>query len=208
MRLEFWSLHGLRRVRAASHRKMRRLVPRACERMCVKRAPATTGAALALTTDSMRFSAATTGAALALTTDSMRFSVFSPGSDKCMWSSLACAKCGPCSPLGYPTWVAPPMLSVTSGDTYCSIDSSGCVTDGRGIYDNDEACTVKANQDITVSATFFELEQGWDTITIGTNEYSGDTGPSNVAMAAGSTMTWYTDNSEVREGFVICPTAV
>jgi len=24
-----------------------------------------------------------------------------------MWSSLACAKCGPCSPLGYPTWVAP-----------------------------------------------------------------------------------------------------
>jgi len=33
VRLEFWSLHGLRRVRAASHRKVRRLVQRACERM-------------------------------------------------------------------------------------------------------------------------------------------------------------------------------
>ena len=33
VRLEFWSLRGLRRVRAASHREMRRLVQRACEPM-------------------------------------------------------------------------------------------------------------------------------------------------------------------------------
>lgn len=127
-------------------------------------------------------------------------------SDKCMWSSLACAKCGPCSPLGYPDH--PGLLSVTSGKAYCHIDSSGCVTDGVGTYRNYEACTVMANQDITVSATFFETESDYDHITIGTNVYSGVTGPSNVAMAAGSKMTWESDYSDREAGFVICPTAV
>ena len=99
------------------------------------------------------------------------------------------------------------LLSVTSGSSYCSIDSSGCVTDGYGNHGSNEACTITANQAITVSSTYFNTESYYDRIQIGTTRFSGSTGPSNVAMAAGSTMTWYADGAVNYGGFVICPSA-
>jgi len=100
------------------------------------------------------------------------------------------------------------LLSVTSGSAYCSIDSSGCVTDGIGDHGNSEACTVTANHNITVSSTYFNTEPCCDRVIIGAASYGGTVGPSSVAMAAGSTMTWYADGSVTNGGFVICPTAV
>ena len=36
--------------------------------------------------------------------------------------------------------------------------------------------------------------------------FSGTNGPTNIAMTAGQTMTWYTDGSVIRGGFTICAT--
>ena len=122
------------------------------------------------------------------------YSICSVGND--------CIDCGPrCTGGGA-------LLSVTSGSAYCSIDNSGCVTDGVGNHGNNERCTITATQAITVSATYFMTESYYDRISIGSSRWSGTTGPLNVAMAAGSTMTWYSDGSVIRGGFTICASAV
>ena len=86
------------------------------------------------------------------------------------------------------------------------------LTDG-----NDEACTVVANVELTLTATSFETESCCDKITItplpGADStgipYSGglDDGPVNVSMAIGGTVSWSSDSSAVDPGFVLCATA-
>ena len=59
----------------------------------------------------------------------------STGSDKCMWTSLACAKCSPCSPLGYPTTTvtATPPTTTTATPGYVMISSGTCDDHGGPI---------------------------------------------------------------------------
>ena len=97
--------------------------------------------------------------------------------------------------------------TVTSGTQYCSLTSNGlCVTDGTGNYGNGERCTIEAQRALYATATSFTTEGYFDRISLAGTSYSGSTGPSNVAMSAGQTMTWYTDGSVIRAGFTICAT--
>ena len=94
---------------------------------------------------------------------------------------------------------------VTSGGQYCQVTNGGsCVTDGAGNYGNNERCVVRATQALVATATEFVTEVGWDYVTLGGAYYSGTTGPSNVAMAAGETFTWSSDRSNVGTGWTIC----
>ena len=86
----------------------------------------------------------------------------------------------------------------------CYVDSSGCVTDGGGNYGNDEQCTIRVLSSGTLTATFFDTENRFDTITIGGTSYSGTAGPVGVAVAAGSYFTWRSDGSVTRAGWTIC----
>jgi len=101
-----------------------------------------------------------------------------------------------------PTITAP--FQVTSGASYCEIDTDGCVTDGAGDHGNGEACTVRVNTAGTLTATHFDTERRYDYVTIGGTRYEGSTGPSNVAVAAGSTFSWRADGSVTNSGWVIC----
>jgi hypothetical protein len=70
---------------------------------------------------------------------------------------------------------------------------------------NNERCTVRAESDVTVSATSFATESCCDSITIGTTRFRGSSGPTNVAMTAGTTLAWASDSSVTGGGWEICP---
>jgi len=55
-----------------------------------------------------------------------------------------------------------------------------------------------------LTATHFDTEPGFDYVTIGSDRYYGSNGPSNVAVAAGSTFSWRADHSVTNTGWVIC----
>ena len=104
---------------------------------------------------------------------------------------------------------APPPVAwrVTSGASYCQLTQNGaCVHDGAGNHGNNERCTVTALVPLFASATLFNTETFFDYITIGSTRYSGTTGPMNVYMPAGASLTWRTDGSVYRTGFEICAT--
>ena len=58
----------------------------------------------------------------------------------------------------------------------------------------------------TISAVAFETESGADLIDISGNDYSGTTGPNNVAITSDSppSITWTTDSSVEASGWKIC----
>ena len=95
-------------------------------------------------------------------------------------------------------------MSVLSGSSYCEIDSNGCATDGAGSHGNGEACTIQVNVAGTLSATSFNTEVDYDYITIGSTRYHDSTGPSGVAVAAGSTFSWRSDSTVTNSGWTIC----
>ena len=101
-----------------------------------------------------------------------------------------------------PAWSpAPPTpadywWAIVSGSDSCYVSNSGtCVTDGVGTHANEESCQVIANRQLYATATLFDVETYFDYITLGGIRYSGNTGPQNVMMAAGDTMTWFADFS-------------
>eukprot|EP00966_Prymnesium_polylepis_P003863 88282-Prymnesium_polylepis.1 len=97
--------------------------------------------------------------------------------------------------------------TIISGQAYCQIYGANCVTDGYGSsYGGNEHCSISANTQLSASSTYFATEFYYDTLTIGSNTYSGSTGPVNVPMLAGATMTWTSDNSVHDGGFTICAT--
>ena len=81
-----------------------------------------------------------------------------------------------------------------------------CFTDGAGNYGARESCTIRINVAGTLTATQFDTEPNYDTITIGGTEYNGDTGPLLVAVAAGTSVAWRTDGSVTGDGWTICLT--
>ena len=100
-----------------------------------------------------------------------------------------------------------------TGATDCQIDANGCATDGAGNHGNNEACTVRVPQAGTLTATEFSTESGYDIVAIlhgiGTwnsydVQYSGEVGPRNVNVAAGSMVVWRSDTSTVGAGWTIC----
>ena len=105
-------------------------------------------------------------------------------------------------------------LEVTEGSSHCHVDANGCVTDGPGDHGHDERCTVLVHASGTVTAIDFDVEDRspdnsgsvrcWDYVQIGSASYCGTAGPSNVAVAAGSTFTWTSDDTVAESGWTIC----
>ena len=111
---------------------------------------------------------------------------------------------------------APPAAAdswwvVVGGEQFCNTvqNAEQCVTDGSGAHTNNEYCVIRATRALVASATpSFNTESVYDFITIAGTQYSGTSGPQNVVMQAGDSMTWYTDTSIVTGGFTICATSV
>ena len=58
------------------------------------------------------------------------------------------------------------IWSVTHGGTYCQLESGWCVTDGPGDYGSSEFCVMKAEASLVATATYYDVETGYDYIKI------------------------------------------
>ena len=102
----------------------------------------------------------------------------------------------------------PLTVASSSPSGACIINSNGCVTDGPGSYGNNEQCTITTSVAVTLNSVgTFATESGYDYLTIGGTRYQGASGPSGVALPAGSSFTWTSDSSVANVGYVICATA-
>ena len=80
-----------------------------------------------------------------------------------------------------------------SGIQYCELhngNGTDCVSDGHGRHGNNERCVIAANKGLYLTATYFEVENYFDRLTINGTRYTGYNAPINVPMSAGMTMTW------------------
>lgn len=73
-------------------------------------------------------------------------------------------------------------------------------------YDAGGRCTftVSAHEAVMLSVTAFETEQGYDFLVVNGVQYSGTSGPANVQVLEGGTITFLSDDSDSRSGFEIC----
>ena len=78
------------------------------------------------------------------------------------------------------------------------------MTDGEGGYGNSENCTIKTLRHLTVTATEFETESGYDHLTIAGTRYEGGSGPQMLPLDQGAELVWFTDNSGTYPGFTVC----
>ena len=108
--------------------------------------------------------------------------------------------------------------NVTSGSSFCSLtnasgyEQDACVTTGSGTYGNDERCSITAIVGLTMTATYFDTEAGYDNVQLTststgqTTTYDGSSGPSSVPIAAGDALAWSSDDGVGGGGFIICAT--
>ena len=71
-------------------------------------------------------------------------------------------------------------------------------------YGNNQDCVFRSLQNVQLSVTAFNTEQGYDRLTVNGISYSGTTGPGGVVVAAGQDIVWISDHSVVATGFEIC----
>lgn len=98
--------------------------------------------------------------------------------------------------------------SVPSSACYITVrNGASCITDGTGNHGNDESCTFTIMQDAVVQAIQYEVEAGWDYITINGTQYKDrpmDPKPLNVPMNQNEQLTWHADGTTTYGGFTVC----
>ena len=81
------------------------------------------------------------------------------------------------------------------------------MTDGPGNYQTNEQCTIEVLASGRLSSVgIFDTENNYDYLTINGHRYQGSSGPSSVAVDAGSSFTWRSDASITRAGWNLCLT--
>ena len=94
---------------------------------------------------------------------------------------------------------------VVSGAEFCTIVEGGrCVTEGKGVYGNNEACIIKTLRTLAVTATEFETESCCDHLTIAGTPYNGGSGPQALPLDQGTELVWTSDGSVISDGFTVC----
>merc|ERR1719478_478084 len=88
----------------------------------------------------------------------------------------------------------------------CKIVNNGrCVTDGANNYGNQERCTIRANYAMVATAHHYDIEDDWDYLSIqGTPYKEAQSPPTNVMLSSGDVITWTSDGSINRGGFMLC----
>jgi hypothetical protein len=94
--------------------------------------------------------------------------------------------------------------SVPPGACYTS-QSGACFTDGVGMYGNNERCTFRVLRPATlVTPNGFSTETFFDVLVVGSNAYSGSTGPAGLTVSPDTVITWSSDDSVTSGGFYVC----
>jgi hypothetical protein len=100
------------------------------------------------------------------------------------------------------------QLSLVSGS--CTLASGGLCARSHnypGRYNNNERCTITVSGAATLTATAFHTESGYDYVKVlpSSTRHSGSSFPPNgIAVTSSSSITWYTDDSNVQSGWELC----
>ena len=92
-----------------------------------------------------------------------------------------------------------------SGAKFCQI-AGRCVTDGAGKYGNKESCRVVALRPFFLVSIQYDVEKGYDYLTVGNIQFKNGYGPWGQKMNKGAALVWKSDGSGVREGWKVCAT--
>ncbi|GMI32159.1 hypothetical protein TrCOL_g6757 [Triparma columacea] len=83
-----------------------------------------------------------------------------------------------------------------------------CVVNGNCFsslpYTNSEVCEFTTDVAGVLSVSSFATEANWDKLTVGGVMYDGTDGPDGVSVAAGDTISWFSDSYVSMAGFEIC----
>ena len=90
-----------------------------------------------------------------------------------------------------------------SGNCACSSNYDESCSSYSGTYNSNEECTVTISPSAVLTSSAFSTESGYDKLTVNGVQYSGSTGPNDVAA---SSMSWSSDYSMVHSGWKICTT--
>ena len=82
------------------------------------------------------------------------------------------------------------------------------MTDGPGNYDNRERCEVKALQPLLLTAEQYDIERGYDYVTVDGVRFSdgsaGRLGPQAMVMNTGEKWVWTSDYYVTHGGYKLC----
>ena len=70
------------------------------------------------------------------------------------------------------------------------MDDGRCVTDGQGEYGAGESCRVKALRPLVLTTVQYEVERGYDFVSVDGTAFRGESGPSEVKMDTDSELVW------------------
>ncbi|KAK3258195.1 hypothetical protein CYMTET_32750, partial [Cymbomonas tetramitiformis] len=108
-----------------------------------------------------------------------------------------------------PSFPGPGGLTLTAGE--CALyNNDGCFRSPNydaatgALYGASQSCSITVNYKGYLDVHAFSTEATYDTLTVGGVAYSGTTGPSLVAAAKSSTITWFSDRINFGTGFEIC----
>merc|ERR1719201_1099838 len=94
---------------------------------------------------------------------------------------------------------------VVSGAAHCQIvDGGRCVTDGAGNYGNSESCRVIALRPFYVYTKQYQVEKGWDYLTVNGKQYKSNSAPNGVKMGKGAALQWKSDSFGTNPGWKVC----
>merc|ERR1711971_375256 len=98
-----------------------------------------------------------------------------------------------------------PMWQVTDGP--CSIDAHHCLRSPNypDNYDKKQSCTIEVDASLAapIVATSFETEARYDKLVVNGASYSGSDGP--VGVVPQGSISWSSDGSVQKSGFMLCP---
>ena len=86
------------------------------------------------------------------------------------------------------------------------MDGHTCITRPNypNPYENNQECKIEIHSTGTLTSTNFSSEGGFDVLSIGGVDYSGEVGPVNVSVQAGTSVTWKSDYAMNRDGWQVC----
>jgi len=101
------------------------------------------------------------------------------------------------------------LWEIVSGFEFCQISNDGlCITDGVGGYGHNENCEIKTLRPLVIETTEYDIEHGYDFLTVAGVEYMGADGPQGVELDHGAELVWKSDHAVSRGGFTVCATPV
>jgi len=107
---------------------------------------------------------------------------------------------------------ATPPFVITSGADACKLAASlnndypSCFISANypADYDSDQTCKITLQSTGKLKVVDFVTEERWDYVKLGGKEYSGTTGPIDVAVKHGDVIEWLSDRGSNDKGFKIC----